>query len=402
MGCEKTPTDGENNGSRQEQIPWPSLADSPWPMFHHDPQATGRSQYVGPQLGRVKWAFDLSPGYTQGSVAIGPDSTIYFASSRDFAEDDTTFDHPLTYLYAVDREGNLKWRFRLLDPSSGVQVPEVFDAPVISADGTLFISSGDNFIYAINPDGTLKWKYDTQIPLQGVWFTGPNIDLTGAIYAPGGWRALFSLTSEGSLRWTKEFEQGVTSVAISPDGESVYVSGFRTTAIDLSGNQLWEYPGGRAVTIDNDGNIYTFSKEDTVVRCLTPSGNLKWQYSYGKEVGKDYDRTIASMIDSDGNFYFTGSDPTPFELVSLDHEGNLRWRFELEGGPVGTNLISDIEGTIYVGMYGGQVLYAITQNGELKWQLSLPVIFHGSPAIDRDGTMYVCTYRGDSIVYAIE
>ena len=32
----------------QEDIPWPSLADSPWPMNHHDPQSSGRSKFIGP------------------------------------------------------------------------------------------------------------------------------------------------------------------------------------------------------------------------------------------------------------------------------------------------------------------------------------------------------------------
>ena len=32
----------------QQDIPWPSLADSPWPINHGDPQSTGRSKYPGP------------------------------------------------------------------------------------------------------------------------------------------------------------------------------------------------------------------------------------------------------------------------------------------------------------------------------------------------------------------
>ena len=82
-GCSKEPTKTEDTPSPQEHIPWPSLADSPWTMFHHDPQSTGRSQYVGPQIGNVKWEFSFHPGHAQGSVAIGLDSSIYFASSRD-------------------------------------------------------------------------------------------------------------------------------------------------------------------------------------------------------------------------------------------------------------------------------------------------------------------------------
>jgi len=37
----------------QTDIPWSSLADTPWPMHHHDPQSTGRSNYSGPQNGII-------------------------------------------------------------------------------------------------------------------------------------------------------------------------------------------------------------------------------------------------------------------------------------------------------------------------------------------------------------
>ena len=33
------------NAQQQVDIPWPTLADSPWSMIAHDPQITGRSPY---------------------------------------------------------------------------------------------------------------------------------------------------------------------------------------------------------------------------------------------------------------------------------------------------------------------------------------------------------------------
>ena len=50
ISCKETPREPEKKEdiSSQVDIPWPSLADTPWPMFHHDPQSTGRSKYAGP------------------------------------------------------------------------------------------------------------------------------------------------------------------------------------------------------------------------------------------------------------------------------------------------------------------------------------------------------------------
>ena len=75
------------------------LAESPWPMFCHDLQHTGRSPYTGPSSPALKWS------YTTGL--------------------------------------------------------NVESSPAIGADGTIYVGSYDNKIYAINPDGTLKWSYTT-------------------------------------------------------------------------------------------------------------------------------------------------------------------------------------------------------------------------------------------------
>ena len=37
-----TPSESPKPPGYQEDIPWPSLADSPWPMFYGNPQNNGR------------------------------------------------------------------------------------------------------------------------------------------------------------------------------------------------------------------------------------------------------------------------------------------------------------------------------------------------------------------------
>ena len=57
------------------------------------------------------------------------------------------------YLYAINSDGSLKWRYRAgnyLDSS-----------PVIGGDGTIYIGCRNHQLYAVNADGTFQWSYTT-------------------------------------------------------------------------------------------------------------------------------------------------------------------------------------------------------------------------------------------------
>jgi hypothetical protein len=74
------------------------LQDSPWPMFHHDLQHTGRSPYIGPDVPTLKWSY-VTGGVIHSSPALGADETIY-VGSNDYK------------LYAINPNGTLKWSYR--------------------------------------------------------------------------------------------------------------------------------------------------------------------------------------------------------------------------------------------------------------------------------------------------
>ena len=125
----------------QVDVPWPSLAQSSWPMFCHDPQHTGRCRYSGPQEGRVEWLFDA--GFTvYSSPAIGLDGTVYFACLN-------------RYFYAVGPLGSQKW----VAPAGGGD-----SSPLIASDGTIYIYGGDVAqqnvcLYSYDQSGNLNWQY---------------------------------------------------------------------------------------------------------------------------------------------------------------------------------------------------------------------------------------------------
>ena len=107
-GCDEPGPDTIPKTMLQEYTPWPSLADSPWPMYRGNPHNTGRSEYVGPKLGTIKWEFVFDTSFVHsggGSVSLDSDGNIYFITHRGF-------------LYSVDPQGKERWR-RVIGPETG-------------------------------------------------------------------------------------------------------------------------------------------------------------------------------------------------------------------------------------------------------------------------------------------
>ena len=159
-----------NNSHPQTDIPWPSLADSPWPIAHGNMQCTGRSKYQGPQQGIIEWQF---PGEGQwlrennGSAVIGEDGTIYFTTSHQ--------------LYALNPDGSTKWTFTSEDFMSG--------SPMVAAGDIIYLAIGSRNhdygrYYAINSEGKVLWEYN--VP-EDLFSYGDAIGLDGTIYFADGW-----------------------------------------------------------------------------------------------------------------------------------------------------------------------------------------------------------------------
>ncbi|MCW9094997.1 MAG: hypothetical protein OQJ74_04050, partial [Ignavibacteriaceae bacterium] len=96
---------------QQVKIPWPSLADSPWPVSRGDMQGTGRSEYVGPSTNNVIWRKDMPLGIFHGPV-IGYNGNL-FVGTRAYTgfSGDTA-----NYFYSMDKNGKNIWTFITDDP----------------------------------------------------------------------------------------------------------------------------------------------------------------------------------------------------------------------------------------------------------------------------------------------
>lgn len=378
-------------GQQQVDIPWQTLADSPWPMVKHDPQFTGRSPYKGPKSATIIWTVDMPYGIFSGPV-IGEGGNLYFGSYYNFGD----------YFFCYNAHGSQIWEYKLgkiYPPRSGI---------VIDSSKTIYFGASDKYFYALNPDGTLKWEYETSAAFG---FAITNIDLQGNLYLPNDSGQLYSFSPSGSLNWSVAYESGFRSRSpvFSPDGSTIYIAGRDSNliALNLDGNITWKFSCKRirnAPAIDNSGNLY-FADEQYFYS-ISSEGQINWKY------GELYfDMYSIPAIDYDGHIYAIATDTTsPFYkiLISFTYAGNIRWQYVFDdqiNDDFWQPLICDSEGTIYVGSTNGYNYYAISNNGALLWKLPLDIAEQQvdlTGTISDDGTLYLGVHGASFIQSSIK
>lgn len=369
---------------------------SPWPMFKHDSGHTGRSQFdTSANKGLQNWAFAYPhwyPGFSPAaSPAIGADETIYTTPGDD-------------NLYALGRDGTLKWTFAAPWP--------MLASPAVGADGTIYVTSLGNirtgYLYAVNPDGTLKWNVQTGFACE----SSPAIGSDGTIYMYCDDARLYAINPDGALKW--ELAAGLysgtnepSSPAIGSDGTIYFGSGdYNLYAVNPDGSLKWVFatPGDveSSPAVGADGVIYVGS-EDTqayphsigYLLAVNADGSLKWYYT-----DPNYWIVSSPAIGADGSIYFGDAE----SIVALNPDGALKWEIYTRGGQPASSPAIGADGTIYVGGNDGDI-YAINPDGSIKWKFSTsPETIMGlSPAIGADGTIYLEVYPYGPItsLYAI-
>jgi len=339
----------------QHDIPWPSLADSPWPIYRADPQNTGRCNFGGPQNGILTYTFDSL--YTETGITFGADSTIYFISARDSAG-----------LYAFTFDYQFKWKipisFATSEPST----------PLVGADGTIYFADSDK-LYAVDPSGTIKWIQSSN-SLGGLAF---NIGRDGTIYTGGNSRSLFAINPDGSLKWEITDDRFFPFViTLSPDGKTLYIPGTGQNnsglvAIDIDFHQVkWIFGtvmNFASPVVDVQGNIYVFTSIDDPpvapqsigLYSLNPEGEIRWMF-FPNKTWNNYGYQ-SPTIDKNGNIYF-GVDT----LFSLDYEGKLRWKRDIPDF-ITSSLVCDNQDIIYFTIGSIKSVIAIGKNGNTRWEL---------------------------------
>lgn len=394
-----------------EEIPPTPLAESPWPMYGHDPQLSGQSPYVGAQTGMVNWTYSFGGSPYTASPLVGADGTVYIPHSG------TGQSRTLT---AICPDGTVKWIFEPpdLEDSSNLaskleRAPEKsVCSAAIGPDGMIYVgvtrekgvglSAAE--LYAIDMHGSIEWTH-TVGELPNVT---PAIDYViigddGTIYVVSTTRrsehSLSAIRPDGTLKWKVPYAGGrAHTPSIGPDG-TVYISRIISgrapgrgvlVAIGANGELKWEYEShhpAKHSAIGQDGTIY-IGDQNYGICAINPDGTLRWKTELISQFGKP-------AVGTDGNIVV----PSLFSrtgLVALDSNGVIRWKLETittmyNGAPsIGA------DGTIYIG--SRNTFYGIASNGTIKWQFETDGKVATSAAIGLDGTVYVATDNG--ILYA--
>jgi outer membrane protein assembly factor BamB len=363
----------------------------------------------------TEWGFDISGNSSSiaivSSPAIAQDGTIYIGSGNGA-------------LYAVNPNGTLKWKYE----TGGALTA----SPAIGSDGTIYIGSMDRQFYAINPDGTLKWIFPTKTNFT----SSAAIGADGTIYAAGTYQdnIIFPCESDSSCAITTTQACG-GGLASCPTGQICVVSACAIPT-DQACSPSDPCPTGQTC-VSGQSAPFTVTTQLSTLFAINPNGTEKWEFLVNKSgfsgiPGLSGFVHSSPAVASDGTIYIGSEGDVPFDrsdfcdktsdypasdvdpafpvnghLYAINPDGTLKKDFKTLGR-VDSSPSIGADGTVYVGsqrtlkLYGIDhsrlvdenpstmgFVYAINQNGTIKWFVDLYGDVDSSPAIGSDGTVYV-------------
>ncbi len=260
--------------------------------------------------GTLKWRFNAQDNIIQSSPTIGADGTVYFGICGP--------GYDIGRVYAVNPDGTEKWHQDVGD--------YVYSTAAIGEDGTVYITSNDQYLYALDPDdGSVIWKYRTGAG-------GPSIGDDGTIYVPSHDHYLYAVNPDGTLQWKTEIGTGSSDTpAIGEDG-TIYIGELYFYAVNPNGTIKWIYEGwdkydyqvtSSAYAISADGLVYfvatngsgrggdlfALNCDDGSLRLQKTIAPVDYQYSQ-PVIGSDGTVYVGSEFfggSTDGYFYAFGS-----------------------------------------------------------------------------------------------
>jgi HYDIN/CFA65/VesB-like, Ig-like domain/PQQ-like domain len=269
-----------------DALPWTPVIGADGTLYYADQAGLHASE----QGLFDKWTF-LPPGGGGLSLpAIGPDGTIYVASSGASGN-----------VYAINPDGTQKWMFA---PSNGVT-----SDLTIGTDGTIYFNDDDGNLDAINPEGNLKWQFANA----GLGLIAGD----GTIYACDTGN-IYEINPDGSLKGQFTNSAGCP-VMMGPDG-TLYDS---TGALNPDGTRKWTFSivdYNWPPAFGPDGTVYLVTSSAYLEAINPGNGAVKWGASGAPEDwGGDF-FTIGPFagagpaVGADGTIYFSSNcwwNPTP-------------------------------------------------------------------------------------------
>lgn len=291
------------------------------PLWHYPEKAGKMTFFAAPALGPDGQLIvgDYSNALHVIDTKNGTGRSIFTAEGKWIAQPtvdgDVIFaansDH---YLYAIDLNGNLKWKF---------ETGSLLWSNPLVIDGIVFLGAMDHYLYALDAKtGQQVWKADA-----GGAIIGNLVDANGSIFLGTMANEAVSVNkANGKINW-------------------------RFTA----GNAVWSGPAikdGYLYFGDLDGNFYALTEADRKVL---------WQYKADGAI-------VGTPLLTDAGIYFTVENGN---LVQLDYTGKLVYSKPLSANLYGTPVVSGEQ--ILVGTTDKEkILIVLDSNGNQVWVLPQP------------------------------
>ena len=341
-----------------------------WASFGHDPAHSGTAPVRGPRTGRLRWTRRLEGPIAPGTAVAG--ATAYAASNGGV-------------LHAIDVvTGRDRWRF----DAQGSYGSDLSTVPAVLADGSVLWPGPHQTLYAIGRDGALRWRLaaaaDVLSPLvdarRGRLYVA---DMTGQLRA---FRLPASAASAAPPRllWSRRLASGsYGSPALGADGTVYETAGRSLFAIAANGRLRWERASESTVEVSPavapDGTI-VFGSNDTHEYGYAPDGTRRWRDRLGGEY------TYASaMTRPDGTVLF--GDHRGIMTLAVARTGRVLRRYRARG-QLWTAAASDRDGRVYFATRRGHV-YGFTARGRRLFDRQFATTFDAYPALAPDGTLLI-------------
>ena len=383
-----TPVHSQASGS---ELPGSAagLANTPWPMFQHDPQHTGRSPLLIPQ---------------------NQPELLFTVPLCDISYCDLTGSFPniLPGGDVLSPAGGIILRF---DPTRREVVwfsqrLGFLGRPLLGADDSIYL--GFRYFFSkMWQHGEVAWM-SGQLDYDYLFDSGATFGADGNIYF--GHNGLWSVTPDGSLRWVYFYSSfGKESPAAGLDGMIYANANTDLTAFLPTGVISWtlstpSVARGNDPAISENGVIYLPSLKGHLY-AISPAGTILWTYTPPEALDNTGSHSLdgGQAIAADGTIYYTLTiSPLKSALLAVDPQGQLKWRLDFLPNPL-TNgsgtakpISIDRQGNILYCAENSHC-YGISSQGTILWDFQLPLnnsvslVATHQPILGADGLMYIHT-----------
>ena len=348
-----------------------------WVKFRADQSNTGTLSVTNSlSEGRLQWVFNPEVGGVGGSAAIDFDGHICVPMGA--------------RLYLMDPSGRPQCDFQ----AGG----RIFSSPCLEGAQRALFGSDDGNLYSIN---TLRCEQLSSFKAAGPIKSSPVVvsdkaffaSFDGTVYSVDLGAApqpVWQYSVGAPIRSSPAYAPKASLIVIGSDNHKLYA--FDRDKGGSGPNWVFtanaEIPGPPSVARFRDHEVVVFgvdtesSAMPVRVYAILDTGSELWHYDVSAGIAV---QGVAIIPDGKVFFGTASSEVVCLDLIS----GQLIWKVAVAGGDVvlGAPAVSS-NGIVHIG--GSRTLYAIdAASGAIKWKFPTIGVIESSPAIARDGTVYI-------------